>query len=88
MADYTGGILQSHLLLPLWGDGRSQSDFAKNDRIQLEREVGSHATYRFRIAEDLTARGTRRNWSATRFRPTTTAWSSRATVRRFPAPTR
>lgn len=59
MADCTGGILQSHLLLPLWGDGRSQSGFAKNDRIQLEREVGSHGTYRFWIAEDLTVRGTR-----------------------------
>jgi len=47
MADYTGGILQSHLLLPLWGDGRSQSGFAKNDRIQLEREVGSHGPTAF-----------------------------------------
>ena len=46
-----------YLFLPLWASG-SPSGFAKNDRIVLKREPGSSGKYRFRIAEDLSERGT------------------------------
>ena len=46
-----------YLFLPLWGSG-SPSGFAKNDRIVLNRDQGSSGKYRFRIAEDLSKRGT------------------------------
>ena len=45
-----------YLFYPIWS-GESPSGQSKNDRIALERRIGSRDNYRFRIAEDLTAPG-------------------------------
>ena len=47
-----------YLFYPLWS-GHSPSGFPKNDRIVLERNVGSRGAYRFRIAEELSTPETR-----------------------------